>query len=144
MTESQNANAIITVETMVNAPIEKVWRFWNEPAHIEEWAHASEDWVCPHAENDLRIGGRFLTRMESADGKQGFDFTGTYTEVEENSRIEYAMDDGRKVKVYFENYPEGVKVSETFDPENVNPLEMQRAGWQAILDNFKKCVEEGE
>jgi uncharacterized protein YndB with AHSA1/START domain len=134
-------NKPITVETIVNAPIEKVWKFWNKPEHITKWAFASDDWEAPVAENDVRTGGKFKTRMQAKDRSQGFDFTGVYTNVNGKELIEYDMDDGRHVKVRFEEIPEGVRVTETFDPENENPLDTQRSGWQAILDNFKKYVE---
>ncbi len=133
----------ITIQTTINAPLEKVWKYWNEPEHIVHWAFASDDWEAPSAENDLRDGGRFKTTMSAKDKSTSFDFTGTYTKVNEHERIHYTMDgnDARKVEVTFETVPEGVRVIETFDPENENPEEMQRAGWQSILNNFKKYVE---
>lgn len=131
----------ITISAIINASIDRVWECWIEPQHITQWAFASDDWEAPHAENDLRVGGKFLTRMSAKDKSAGFDFTGIYTAVEENRLIEYDMDDGRHVKNVFEKTPEGVKVTTTFDPENENSEEMQREGWQAILDNFKKYVE---
>lgn len=131
----------ITVTSTVNAPLEKVWDAWTKPEHISGWAFASDDWEAPHAENDIRTGGKFLIRMASKDGKEGFDFTGVYTNVNGQELIEYDMDDGRHVKVTFESTPDGVKVTETFDPETENPEEVQRSGWKAILDNFKKYVE---
>lgn len=132
----------ITVETIVNSPLAKVWEAWTKPEHITKWAFASDDWEAPSAENDLREGGRFKTVMAAKDGSAGFDFTGTYTEVKENELIEYDMDgDSRHVKVEFGEVPEGVKVVVTFDPENENSEEIQRGGWQAISDNFKKYVE---
>lgn len=131
----------ITVQTVVVAPIAKVWECWNEPRHITGWAFASDDWEAPSAENDLRAGGKFKTVMSAKDKSASFDFTGTYSVVKENELIEYDMDDGRHVKVEFDETPEGAKVIETFDPESENPVEMQRSGWQAILDNFKKYTE---
>lgn len=137
----------ITVSTIVNAPIEKVWEFWNKPEHITQWAFASDDWEAPHAENDVRVGGKFKTTMAAKDKSASFDFTGIYTFVEENKIIEYDMDRAegedkpRHVKVVFESTPTGTKVTETFDPERENTEELQRSGWQAILDNFKKLVE---
>ncbi len=133
----------ITVETVVKAPIEKVWDYWNNPKHIPGWAFASDDWEAPSAENDIRTGGRFKTVMAAKDKSAAFDFTGTYTDVKEHSLIEYDMDgaDKRHVKVEFAQTPDGVKIIETFDPENENPEDMQRSGWQAILDNFRKYVE---
>src|SRR5687767_6209809 len=133
----------ITVQTIVNAPIEKVWECWNKPEHIVKWAFASDDWEAPTAENDLRTGGKFKTVMAAKDKSTSFDFTGTYTAVKEHELIEYDMDgeDQRHVKVEFVTTPEGVKVVETFDPENENSEEMQRSGWQAILNNFKTYAE---
>ena len=131
----------ITVQTVVNASMEKVWECWNKPEHITGWAFASDDWEAPAAENDLRVGGKFKTTMAARDKSMSFDFTGVYTDVKEHRLIEYDMDDGRHVKVEFAEFPEGVKITETFEPENENPKEMQRSGWQAILDNFKKYAE---
>ncbi len=133
----------ITVETVVNAPIEKVWEYWNKPEHITKWAFADDSWEAPEAENDLKTGGKFRTKMAAKDGSTRFDFTGVYTSVEEHKLIEYEMDgDGRHVKVEFVTTPEGTtKVIETFDPEQENTEEVQRSGWQSILDNFKKHTE---
>jgi uncharacterized protein YndB with AHSA1/START domain len=131
----------ITVEVKVQAPIEKAWRYFTEPAHITQWNHASDDWHSPKAENDLQPGGRFAYRMEAKDGSGGFDFTGTYDEVVSLERIAYTMDDGRKAEVTFAAAGDSTRVVTVFDPENENPPEMQRGGWQAILDNFKKYVE---
>lgn len=142
-------NSPIIVETVVEAPIEKVWEYWNSPEHITQWAFASDDWECPSAENDLKVGGKFKSRMQSKENhEEGFDFTGTYTAVEEYTLIEYDMtperdEKPRHVKVEFVELDDGVKITQTFDPESENPEEMQRAGWQAILDNFKKHVETG-
>lgn len=133
----------ITVQATITAPIEKVWEFWTKPEHITKWNNASEDWHTPTAEVDLRPGGKFLSRMEAKDGSFGFDFTGTYDEIKENELIAYTMDDGRTVKITFiKKDPSVTEVVETFDAESENPLEMQRSGWQAILDNFKKYVSE--
>lgn len=131
----------ITIETTVNAPIEKVWTFWNAPEHITKWAFASNEWHCPFAENDLQVGGKFTTRMEAKDGSFGFDFGGIYDEVKTNELISYSLGDGRKVKIIFISQGNATKVIETFDPESQNPIEMQKGGWQAILDNFKKHAE---
>jgi uncharacterized protein YndB with AHSA1/START domain len=132
---------VITVQIIVNASIEKVWEYWNQPEYITKWAFASDDWEAPESENNVIVGGKFKTHMQSKDKKEGFDFEGTYTAVKEHELIAYDMSDGRRVKVVFEQTPEGVKVTETFDPENENSEEMQRVGWQAILNNFKKSVE---
>lgn len=131
----------ITIQTTISAPMEKVWEYWTNPEHITKWAFASDDWEAPHAENDVREGGKFLTRMQAKDGSAGFDFVGTYTSVENHGHIAYTMGDGRKVRADFEETPEGVVVTQTFDPEGENPIEMQQQGWQSILDNFKKVFE---
>jgi len=131
----------ITVRTTVNAPIEKVWNAWTQPEHIKAWAFASDDWEAPIVENDIRSGGKFKTRMQAKDGNEGFDFAGVYSNVKVHELIEYDMGDGRHVKIVFEKTPEGVKITETLDPENENTIELQRSGWQSILDNFKKHAE---
>lgn len=131
----------ITIEATVTAPIEHVWEYWTEPRHVEAWAFAADDWEALDAENDLRSGGTFKTRMQAKDGSAGFDFTGTYTDVVEHEHIAYVMDDGRQVSVQFKKLPDGVHIIQTFDPEGENAPEMQRAGWQAILDNFKSYAE---
>ena len=131
----------ITIEALINAPLSKVWAYWTEPAHIMKWNAASEDWHTPSATNDLRTGGTFTARMEAKDGSVGFDFGGTYTDVVPNQRIAYSMSDGRKVEVLFSEENGQTKVVETFDPETENPEDFQRAGWQSILNNFKKYVE---
>lgn len=133
----------ITVETIVNAPLHKVWEYWNTPEHIVHWAFASDDWEAPTAENDFREGGKFTTTMAAKNKSECFDFTGIYTTIIEHELIEYDMEDGRHVKVVFTELPEGIKITETFDPENENSDELQRSGWQAILGNFKKYIERG-
>src|SRR6187402_237608 len=133
---------MITVQSNINAPIDKVWECWTSPEHIIHWNNASDDWHTPYAENDLRTGGKFKSTMAAKDGSMSFDFEGEYTLVEHNKTIKYVMADGRKVEVTFNEVPSGVEVIESFDPETVNPEEMQRYGWQAILDNFKKYVED--
>jgi uncharacterized protein YndB with AHSA1/START domain len=134
-------NVKITVKTTVHAPVEKVWEYWTEPEHITKWNNASDDWHTPLAENDLTVGGKFLTRMEAKDGSFGFDFAGVYDEVKLNEVIAYTLGDGRKVNITFKGQGNETEVIETFDAETTNPIEMQQAGWQAILDNFKKYVE---
>ena len=131
----------ITVQSTINAPVEKVWKYWSGPEHITKWCNASDDWHTPRAENDLRVGGRFQSRMEARDGSMGFDFGGAYDEVKKNELISYIMDDNRKVKIRFTNNGNETKVVESFEAEDANPIELQRGGWQAILDNFKKYVE---
>ena len=130
----------IIVETTVQAPVEKVWEYWTEPTHITKWNTASEEWHTPFAENDLQVGGRFLSRMEAKDGSFGFDFGGVFDDVRLNEGIAYTLEDGRKVTINFIRQGNETKVIETFDAENTNPIEMQEAGWQAILDNFKKYI----
>ncbi|MEO6721689.1 MAG: SRPBCC family protein [Ferruginibacter sp.] len=132
---------VITIETTVNAPVEKVWEYWNKPEYITKWCNASDDWHTPRAENDLRVGGNFTSRMEAKDGSMGFDFGGVYTTVNQNESIEYTMGDGRMVQINFTADGNTTKVVESFEAENTNPVEMQRGGWQSILDNFKKYTE---
>jgi len=132
---------MITIEATVNAPIDKVWKYWNTPDHVTKWNHASDDWHSPSGTNDLRIGGNFSYRMEAKDGSFGFDFGGVYDQVKANEQIAYTMGDGRKVKVIFTPIGNQTKITETFEPEKENTVEMQRTGWQAILDNFKKYTE---
>ncbi len=132
---------MITVEAHINAPVEKVWECYTNPDDITNWNNASPDWHTPRTENDLRVGGKFLSRMEAKDGSAGFDFWGIYDEVEVNKLIKYTMGDGRKVEVLFAGDGAQTKVVINFEAENENSVEMQRVGWQAILDNFKKYVE---
>jgi len=132
---------IITVENTINVPVEKVWEFWSKPEHITKWNNASDDWHTPRAENDLRTGGKFSSRMEAKDGSMGFDFGGVYNEVRNNEYIEYTMGDGRNVKVNFYAKDNSTRVVESFEAENTHSLEMQKGGWQAILDSFKKYTE---
>ena len=130
----------ITIQATINAPIEKVWEGWTKPENIVRLAFASDDWEAPSAENDVRVGGKFKTVMSAKDKSASFDFAGTYTEVKEHELIEYDFGD-RHTKIEFKVVSEGVQVVETFDLEDENTEEMQRAGWQSILDNFKKYVE---
>lgn len=132
---------MITVQNTVNASINKVWDFWTLPEHITKWSFASPDWHTPYAENDLQEGGKFKSTMAAKDGSMSFDFEGEYTLVQPNENIEYIMADGRKVEITFKETENGVEIIESFDPETQNPEEMQRGGWQAILDNFKNYVE---
>lgn len=132
---------MITVKTTIDASIEKVWSFWTLPEHITKWSFASPDWHTPYAENDLREGGKFKSTMAAKDDSMSFDFEGEYTLIKQNKVIEYIMADGRKVEITFNETSDGVEVIERFDPETQNPEEMQRGGWQAILDNFKRYVE---
>jgi uncharacterized protein YndB with AHSA1/START domain len=140
MTSNPDMNTI-TVHVVIQAPIQIVWECWTVPSHITKWCFASNDWHAPSAENDLRVGGKFVTTMAAKDESTSFDFGGTYIEVSVLERIAYTMNDGRKVQVDFEVQKDGVHVTEEFDPESQNPLEMQRTGWQAILNNFKVHTE---
>lgn len=133
--------ATITVENTVIATIEKVWEYWTLPEHIIKWNNASADWHTPRAENDLRIGGKFFSRMEAKDGSFGFDFIGVYDEVKTNEQIAYTLEDGRKVNITFTSIGNATNVVEIFEAETENSVELQRGGWQAILDNFKKYTE---
>jgi uncharacterized protein YndB with AHSA1/START domain len=131
----------ITVQTAVNADLNRVWDAWNNPEDIKRWNAASDDWHTPRASVDLREGGKFSARMEARDGSEGFDFEGTYTRVVPRKRVEYRMEDGRAVSVEFIAEAGRVLVRETFDAESQNPPELQQQGWQAILDNFARHVE---
>lgn len=132
---------MITVQNTINASIEKVWELWTGPEHVMKWNNASEDWHTPFAENDLKVGGKFKYTMASTDGTMRFDFEGIYTNVVSPSLIEYKLADDRKVKITFESQKNGVVLTEKFDPETENSEALQQQGWQAILDNFKKYVE---
>ena len=131
----------ITVKTTINSPVAKVWSYWTLPEHITKWCNASDDWHTPRAENNVKTGGKFLTRMEAKDGSMGFDFEGEYDKIIPNKLIEYTIADGRKVSILFAEEGNGTSIAESFDPESENPLEMQQNGWQSILDNFKKYTE---
>lgn len=130
----------ITVETTVAAPIAEVWRAYSAPEDIKQWNAASDDWHTTASTVDLRVGGAFSSRMEAKDGSMGFDFAGVYTNVVEPTLIEYAFGD-RAARIEFAEAPGGVKVTVTFDAETTHPIEQQRQGWQAILDNFMRHVE---
>ncbi len=132
----------ITIEAIVKATVETVWKLWTTPEDIIKWNSASDDWHTPRAENDLRAGGKFVSRMEAIDGSMGFDFSGVYDDVIPNKRIVYTLDDGRKVDIIFKSNGKKTHITQTFEAENENPVEMQRDGWQAIMNNFKKYAEE--
>ncbi len=134
----------IVIETTVKSTIDRVWAAWTTPDDINQWNAASDDWHTPRSTNDLRVGGTFSYRMEARDGSFGFDFGGTYTHVEHGKRIDYVLGDGRTVSVTFEPADGGIKVVEAFDAEDVNSAEMQRQGWQAILERFRAHVEAGK
>ncbi len=131
----------ITVENTINADVKKVWDYWNQPKHITKWNFASNDWCCPKASNELRVGGKLSSRMEAKDGSFGFDFEGIYDEVVPQRKLRYSLEDGRSVTTHFEDLKGKTHVTTTFDSDAENPVEMQRGGWQAILDNFKKYSE---
>jgi uncharacterized protein YndB with AHSA1/START domain len=131
----------ITVETTIHAPVRAVWEFFTKPENIVKWNHASEDWECLRAENDIRVGGRFMFRMSVKDGSTSFDFTGTYTAVNPQKSLSYTIDDGRKVTVTFRVLKDHVQLGETFEKESEHSVEQQYSGWQSILNNFKKFVE---
>lgn len=131
----------ITISSMINASINKVWECWTNPEHIKNWNFATSDWHCPDATNDLKKGGEFHYRMAAKDNSMSFDFWGTYQEIIFEKLIEIILGDGRKVKVAFEVFGDSVVVTEIFEPEQENPIELQQSGWQMILDNFKKYTE---
>lgn len=131
----------VTVAATINTPVEKVWNYWNAPEHISGWCFASPEWHAPRAENDLSVGGKFLTRMEARDGSIGFDFWGIYDAVETHTHIAYTLGDNRQVTIDFISHGDSTEVIETFDAEDQNPVEMQQMGWQAILNNFKNYTE---
>lgn len=131
----------ITIDALVAAPPDKVWDRYIRPEHITQWNFASDDWCCPHASNDLRVGGVYQARMEARDGSFGFDFTSVYSEVVPKERLVHAMEDGRNVTTTFVAEGAGTRVTTTFEAETENDPEMQRAGWQAILNNFKAHAE---
>lgn len=131
----------ITVETLVAAPIESVWDAWVTPEHIKHWNFATDTWCCPGAETDLRVGGAFKYRMEAKDGSFGFDFEGVFTKIEPPRALHFALGDDRHVAVEFTQTEHDTRVVETFDAEDENSAELQKQGWQSILDRFKHYVE---
>jgi uncharacterized protein YndB with AHSA1/START domain len=131
----------ITIDAIINAPIDKVWNYWTTPEHIIHWNNASEDWCTPSAINDLRAGGKFLFKMEAKDGSFGFEFEGVYTDVKDKEVIVYKLADERQVTILFSSEGEHTKIVETFEAEEINTIALQREGWQAILNNFKKYCE---
>lgn len=136
-----NANEMIHTEVSVQVPIEQAWQFWTKPEHIMKWNFASNDWHCPKASNDLRKGGIFNYRMEARDKTAGFDFYGTYDEVVLHDKIDYTLGDDRKVKIRFVSDGQATRILQDFEAESQNPLEMQKFGWQAIMNNYKEYVE---
>lgn len=136
-----NTKTIITVEAIIDAPVETVWKNWTSPQNIVLWNAASEDWHTTKAENDLRIDGIFCFRMEAKDGSAGFNFRGKYEVVHVNEQISYTADDGRKVKIIFTKEDYKTKIVQLFEAETENSVELQKEGWQAILNNFKNYIE---
>jgi len=134
-------NKTITIKAVVKATLEQVWECWTTPKHIKKWNNANKDWHTTKVVNELRTGGRFVFRMEAKDGSFGFDFGGTYTKIVPEKQLAYKLDDDRKAIIDFEEKDDKVTITETFDTEDQNPVDMQKQGWQAILDNFKKYVE---
>jgi uncharacterized protein YndB with AHSA1/START domain len=131
----------ITVQAEINAPVKEVWKKWTSPEDIFLWNFASDDWHSPHAENELFVGGTFSYRMEAKDGSVGFDFGGEYTNIKPLELIGYTLGDGRKAEIRFSMEGSKTLIVETFDAEKTNPPDLQKNGWQAILNNFKKYVE---
>jgi uncharacterized protein YndB with AHSA1/START domain len=131
----------VTVEVLINAPIEKAWECFTSPEHITQWNFASPEWHCPTAEHDLKVGGKLKYHMAAKDGSMAFDYTATFTTIIENELLEYTLDDNRKVSISFTTENGQTKVVEQFETEDENSIEMQKAGWQAILNNFKAHVE---
>ena len=137
----KNKKEKITVQTTVNVTIEKVWKIWTTPNDILHWNNASEDWHTTKAENDLKVGGKFSYRMEAKDGSFGFDFEGIYDTVKTNELIAYTMADGRMSIITFKQQGNNINISQTFEAETENTIELQKNGWQAIMNNFKKYTE---
>ena len=131
----------ITVSALVNKPVADVWNTWTDPKHITQWCAANDDWHCPKATNDLKTGGKFSSTMAARDGSFSFDFEGVYDDVQTHKHIAYTMADGRTCEILFTAENGGTRVVETFDAETQNTVEMQRGGWQAILDRFKAYAE---
>jgi uncharacterized protein YndB with AHSA1/START domain len=135
------ARTVVNISATVNAPVTKTWDYWTNPDHMTKWNHASDDWHSPWAKSDFREGGQFSARMEAKDGSMGFEFGGVYNVIRNHEYIEFTMGDGRKVKTSFSPQGETTVVTESFEAEDLHPVDFQRMGWQAILDNFKKYTE---
>lgn len=138
---AKNQNTVITVRTTVNSPVDKVWKHWTSPESIKAWNQASDDWHTTRVTNDLRRNGKYSFRMEAKDGSAGFDFWGTYDNIVPDKQIDSTLGDGRKVSVTFSSRGEKTEIVESFEAEGTNSVDMQRHGWQSILDNFKKYSE---
>lgn len=131
----------ITIQVVVAADRQKVWNCYTQPEHITKWNFATDTWHCPAASNDMRVGGKYLARMEAKDGSFAFDFEAVYNEIVDGEKFTYTMPDNREIQVSFEKMDDKTRVTVTFDPENVNPVDLQRDGWQSILDNFRRYAE---
>lgn len=131
----------INIESVIRANSSKVWKYWTEPEHIVNWNFASDEWCCPKAENELKEGGEFSYTMAAKDNSMSFDFKGVFSRIDKGKQINYLLGDGRTVEIQFIEVGDHTKVIEVFEAEKINSLEMQKSGWQAILDNFKKYVE---
>ncbi|MFA5245072.1 MAG: SRPBCC domain-containing protein [Pedobacter sp.] len=131
----------IKIEAIVNAPVEKVWKLWNTPADIMKWNTADPGWHTTSSENDLRINGKFKHRMEARDGSFGFDFEGTYDNIDSYKEIGYTMPDGRTATTLFSGEADKTTLITFFDPETENDPEFQKQGWQAILNSFVMYAE---
>lgn len=131
----------ITIQAVVAADRQKVWNCYTQPEHITKWNFATDTWHCPAASNDMRVGGKYLARMEAKDGSFAFDFEAVYNEIVDGEKFTYTMPDNREIQVSFEQTDDKTLVIVTFDPENENPVDLQRSGWQSILDNFRKYAE---
>lgn len=131
----------ITIEATIMASNDKVWTYYTSPSHIIHWNAASDDWCCPHAENELHVGGKYKARMESKDKQYGFDFEGTYTKVTHEKQLTFTLEDNREVDIIFTDLNATTRLIITFDAETENSVELQKSGWQSILNNFKLYVE---
>lgn len=131
----------ITIQAVIAADRQKVWNCYTQPEHITKWNFATDTWHCPAASNDMRVGGKYLARMEAKDGSFAFDFEAVYNEIVDGEKFTYTMPDNREIQVSFEKMDDKTRVTVTFDPENVNPVDLQRDGWQSILDNFRRYAE---
>lgn len=131
----------ITISATVNADAKKAWDYYTNPEHITKWNFADPSWQCPSASNDMKVGGKYAARMEAKDGSFGFDFEATYDEIVDGEKFTYTMPDGRQVDVAFKKDGNQTEVDVAFDPEGQNPLELQKNGWQAILNNYKNYTE---
>jgi uncharacterized protein YndB with AHSA1/START domain len=131
----------VIIQANVSDNIKKAWEYYTQPAHITKWNFATDDWMCPDASNDMRIGGKYIARMEAKDGSFGFDFEAVYNEISDGEKFTYVMPDNREVNVIFNQNGDAIEVTVKFDAETENPIELQREGWQSILNNFKKYTE---